>query len=119
MLYQNFALFPMNEIVRSVMEGWLGAGEADCVLTYGYIDHEEGFMLEILAAGNRAGNTIHYYDTRFDARATLRIRQVEQEEHLYARDCSSVAGAQVLVFDSRRIRRPSECGDAEWIPRMD
>lgn len=81
MLYQNFALFPMNEIVRSVMEGWPGAGEADCVLTYGYIDHEEGFMLEILAAGNRAGNTIHYYDTRFDARATLRIRQVEQEEY--------------------------------------
>lgn len=100
MLYQNFALFPMNPVVRAVMEGWPGVEEADCVLTYGYIDHEEGFLLEILAAGSRAGNTVHYYDTRFDTSAVLRIRQVEEEEYqLFENDYETLLRKYIRKVD--------------------
>ena len=100
MLYQNFALFPMNAVIRSVMEGWPGVEEADCVLTFGYIHHEEGFLLEILAAGNRAGNTIHYYDTRFDTSAVLRISQVEEEEfQLFENDYETLLRRYIRKVD--------------------
>ena len=50
-LYKNFAAFPLNDKFRKAMEGYPNVDDANCMLVYGYIDHEAGVTLEVIAAG--------------------------------------------------------------------
>ena len=45
-LYQRFAAFTLTEKTRRYLHAFPGGGHANCMLTWGYIDPEEGLMLE-------------------------------------------------------------------------
>lgn len=47
-VYHNFCIFPLNESVKSVIEGFPGFKDADGVLAYGYYDRTAGLTLEML-----------------------------------------------------------------------
>lgn len=79
-LYKHFAAFMLNDVLRKSIEDFPDARKANCVLTYGYIDHEKGLMLEILAAGFKDGNDFKFYGTSPAARAAVPIAEVIEEE---------------------------------------
>lgn len=79
-LYKNFAAFPLNDRFRKAMEGYPNADDANCMLVYGYIDHEAGLTLEVLAAGVKREEKFKFFDPSEDTRLFLRVGAVENEE---------------------------------------
>ena len=81
-LYHNFCVIKLNDKVRSIITDCPGAEEADSVLTYGYIDHEAGFTLEILACAKEMEENSFAYADKVPEDITLKIRfgsVIEQE----------------------------------------
>lgn len=79
-LYKNFAAFPLNDRFRKAMEGYPNVDDANCMLVYGYIDHEAGLTLEVLAAGVEREERFRFFDPSEDTRFFIRVGAVENEE---------------------------------------
>ena len=79
-LYKHFAAFMLTNRLRKIIEGFPNAEKANCVLTYGYIDHTAGFTLNILATGKRTKNDFRFYDGSDEYRSIIRIGAVEDDE---------------------------------------
>ena len=56
-LYKHFAAFMLTNRLRETIEGFQNAKKANCVLTYGYIDHTAGFTE---ASSECVGKTVSY-----------------------------------------------------------
>ena len=78
-LYKKFTCFPI-EAAKWLAMDFPGADEANCILTYGYIDWEAGLSLEILACGESKGGKSRFFETRNDIRAYIRIGSVVDTE---------------------------------------
>lgn len=76
----RFFAFPLTETLEKVIAEYPDAAKADSVLTYGYIDHEAGLSLEVLAAGKKTASGFRFFDTNLSVRAMIRIGAVENEE---------------------------------------
>ena len=50
-IYRQLNALRLTDQLRKEITDFPDAGKANCVLTYGYIDHEAGLSMEILAAG--------------------------------------------------------------------
>lgn len=79
-LYKQFAVFKINETIEELLINDPNKDKADCVLTYGYIDHEAGFSLELLASGYTTENGPSFFAPNEDTRAVIRIGAVADEE---------------------------------------
>lgn len=79
-LYKHFAAFMLRDDLRPVIEGCPGADKADCVLTYGYIDHDAGLTMEVLAVGKRTDDSFSFFEPCMDNRAMLRIGSVADDQ---------------------------------------
>lgn len=79
-LYKHFAAFMLTDRLREIIEGFPNAEKANCILTYGYIDHTAGFTLEILATGKRNKNDFRFYDGSDEFRSIIRVDVVENDE---------------------------------------
>ena len=62
------------------MEGYPNVDDANCMLVYGYIDHEAGLTLEVLAAGVEREERFKFFDPSEDTRFFIRVGAVEDEE---------------------------------------
>lgn len=80
--YHQFCTIPLNEKLRKIIQEYPGASSANAVLTYGYIDREAGFSLEILAAAQVEGESARFADPSEKVRATIRIGAVKEEDFL-------------------------------------
>jgi hypothetical protein len=76
--YKHFIAVPMNEDLRVVIEDFPGADHADYMLTYGYIDHFEGLMLEVVASAFKNEDTFYFSDTNLDVGVKIPIKMVDQ-----------------------------------------
>lgn len=79
-LYHNFAAFPINEKYSKAMQNYPNIEKANCVLVYGYIDHEAGFTLEVLAAGIGKEGEYEFLGVPNDSRFFIRVGAVENDE---------------------------------------
>lgn len=79
-LYKQFCTFPLTKTIRNLISSFPGVEEANCVLTYGYIDTEAGLTMEILAAGVENNNKFHFFDGKDGSLMKLRIGSVENED---------------------------------------
>ncbi len=79
-LYKNFAAFPLNDKFRKAMEGYPNIDDANCMLVYGYIDHEAGMTLEVLAAGVERNERFKFFEASEDVRFFIRVGAVENED---------------------------------------
>lgn len=68
------------ENFKPVIKKLPGNEKADVLLTYGYIDHDAGVTLEVLAAGNKVKDGYVFYDFKEDIMTKIRIKSVEDEE---------------------------------------
>ena len=79
-LYKRFAVFELNENLMNCLEGFPRKDEANCVIVYGYIDHEAGMTLELLCAGKQNGKELEMFDGDDERRAVARIDGVKDLE---------------------------------------
>ncbi|MDE6426820.1 MAG: SseB family protein [Ruminococcus sp.] len=85
-LYKNFVAFKLKDSLKKCIENYTNADKANCILTYGYIDHDAGLTMEILAAGIKDGDSFTFFDTSTKARAFIRIGAVIKDEFFFFDD---------------------------------
>ena len=79
-LYHNFAVFPLTPVTGKALAGFEGAETAEGVLVYGYIDHEAGLTLEVLAPAGRDKEYWRFTDGNDEIRSFIRMEAVAEEE---------------------------------------
>ena len=85
--YKRFTALPLTDGLRSAIEKFPGAAEANCVLTYGYIDSECGLTLEVIAASFRDEKKgFMFADTNPEVRSVIRIGTVADSDFYYFPD---------------------------------
>ena len=84
--YHHFCVIPLSEEMRSVLKGFPGETMADGVLTYGYIDPEQGLCLEVIAAAKILGEDARFAPTNDQVKRMISIEAVTDSECLYFGD---------------------------------
>lgn len=77
---QQFCVFAMKPWLRNVVEHFPGSDVATHILTYGYIDHEAGVSLEVLACIQEKVPKIQLFDGNDEISVKIRIGQVMDDE---------------------------------------
>lgn len=72
--------------MRKIIHAFPGAKEAEYILTYGYIDHEAGMTLEVLAAAARTGKGFRFWDQNNEITVKIRIGSIADLECYYLDD---------------------------------
>lgn len=85
-IYHNFWTIPLTPNLRPVVEAYPDIDKADHLLTYGYIDHDAGLTLEVLAGAKKNKNSFRFFDTNASVKAMVRIGAVEESEFFYFED---------------------------------
>lgn len=78
--YRHFTVAPLKENLKTVLKNFPGAEDADCILTYGYIDPEAGLTLEVLAAGKTSHQGFRFADGNDNFSSKIRIENVADDE---------------------------------------
>lgn len=76
-LYHQYTCFPI-EPFRSITMAFPGNDKADHILTYGFVDHEEGLILEVLACGVEQDGKYNFYKTNPQIRGLAKITEVTE-----------------------------------------
>ncbi len=84
--YHHFIAVPMKENLKAALKCFPGAKNANCILTYGYIDREAGLTLEILAAGKETEKGFSFADGNDTISSKIRIGNVADDEVVYFDD---------------------------------
>lgn len=85
-LYKNFVAFMLKDNLKQCIKDYPGADKANCILTYGYIDHNAGLTMEILAVGVKENDGFIFFDTLTETRAFIRIGAVIEDEFFFFDD---------------------------------
>lgn len=85
-LYKHFIAFPLKDNIKQCIENYPNAEKANCVLTYGYVDHDAGLTMEVLAAGFKDGDGFTFFDTSVETRAFIRVGAVIDDEFFFFDD---------------------------------
>lgn len=78
--YKKFTVFMFTDTLRKVTKNFPGAGQGNCILTYGYIDRAAGLTLEILAVGVAEGDNVTLFGGADNYHSFLRIGAVMELE---------------------------------------
>ena len=76
----HFIVVPMKKILKKDLSDFPEAETANCILAYGYIDHEAGFTLEIMAAGRKTNNGIRFAEGNDLISSKIRMEVLEEDE---------------------------------------
>ncbi len=80
-VYRNFCLFKATDYIKGLINGQPAWENADSVLTYGYIDHDNGLYLEILACAITTDKgQISFAPVEANKRISFRIDAVMEDE---------------------------------------
>jgi hypothetical protein len=60
-IYQKYAVLPLNRELSEAIREFPGAENADHVVVYGFVDHQEGLCLELLAAARMVEDGLETY----------------------------------------------------------
>ena len=77
-IYHRYYAITLTENLRNVIKEFPGAKEANCVLVYGYIDHQCGVTLEVLATGRKEGELFSFAEGNDKVRGMIRIGATEE-----------------------------------------
>lgn len=94
-IYRQFCVFMLTDRIKKKIPALPGLDVADCILTYGYIDHENGLTLEVLAAGRTTQRGIRFHKGDNSARYFIGIGDAQYAEF------NVVDGSQADLFAGR------------------
>ena len=77
--YHRFWAMDFNDTIRKSCCEFPNFEKADCVLLYGYIDHNAGTTMEVVACGRRNDKLFNFFDAPTDRRSFIRIGAIENE----------------------------------------
>ena len=81
-VYHEFLMFCLDDgEMRKVLSDFPGIDEANSYIGYGYIDHDAGVTVEILALVN-AGNEIEFFES-YSKQASTKIRMEELKDFAF------------------------------------
>ena len=72
-MYHRFWAMDIKDTVRKTCSEFPDFEKADCVLLYGYIDHNAGITMEVIACGHKDNDVFSFYDAPADRRGSIRI----------------------------------------------
>ena len=78
--YKVFTAIMLTDELKKSIEGFPNAEQANCVLTYGYMDPQAGLTLEVLAAGKKTDAGFRVFDGTDDIRSMIRMETIEDAE---------------------------------------
>ena len=78
--YRKFCLFEMNDTIHNALRRFPGANKANSVLSYGYIDHEDGMKMEVLCACKKDGEGISLAPGTDEVSCNISIHAIEDVE---------------------------------------
>lgn len=84
--YHNYTAVPLKDNLKAVIKDFPGADRANCILTYGYIDHAAGLTLEVLAAAYKSEDGFLFEETNSKVTAKIRIGSIMEDECYYFDD---------------------------------
>ncbi|MBW9213008.1 MULTISPECIES: hypothetical protein [Terrabacteria group] len=76
----HFCTIPMQEIYLEGLKDYPSIQEADCLLSYGYIDHTAGFTFEVICAAKRGKDGYDFFDSHEEHRFFIRAQRIPNEE---------------------------------------
>lgn len=85
-VYHQFCAFMLSDRLREAIRDFPGAKSANCALTWGYIDPEQGLCVELLCCGRREGESFSFAKGRNEIHRVLPIRDLEEAEFLLIED---------------------------------
>lgn len=84
--YHNFIAVPMKDNLKAGVQDFPGADKANCILTYGYIDHTAGLTLEVLDAAFKDDEGFAFEVGNTEISSKIRIGSVMDDECFYFDD---------------------------------
>lgn len=78
-VYHRFWVIDINDTIRKSCSDFPDFEKADCVLLYGYIDHDAGTTMEVIACGHRDNDGYSFYEAPADRRSFILIGAIENE----------------------------------------
>lgn len=88
-IYRQLNALKLTDQIRKTIADFPDADKANCVLTYGYIDHEAGVTLEILAGAKKEGNRFQFFNGNDSIRSFIRIEAVENDDLFWFEDADN------------------------------
>ena len=85
-LYNHFTVFELTDDLRPAVEPFPCSDEADCFLTYGYVDHEQGLILEVIAAGLYSGTGLRDFIEYDFVRSMTRVNDPDDDGSVLVED---------------------------------
>lgn len=101
--YKQIVAIEMSEDIRKVIADFPGAKSANCVYAYGYIDHDAGFMFEVLASGKQSEKSGLYNPREGNNDISVKLK------------ADMVEGLEVVFFSKRTSYRKKFAEKIEMI----
>lgn len=79
-LLNNFVVYGLNDTFKKGLEYHPNIDEANCVLTYPYIDHQAGLTLYVVTCGVKEDDGYTFFDADIKHRSIVRIGAVIDED---------------------------------------
>lgn len=85
--YKGFTAIMLNELLKEKIRQFPDADQADAVLTYGYMDPQNGMTLEILAAAKSNNNgQFHFFSGHSRLHESVLLKDVSEQEFFWFPD---------------------------------
>lgn len=101
--YKQIVAIEMSEDIRKVIADFPGAKSANCVYAYGYIDHDAGFMFEVLASGKQSEKSGLYNPREGNNDISVKLK------------ADMVEGLEIVFFSERTSYRKKFAEKIEMI----
>lgn len=105
--YKQIVAIEMSEDIRKVIADFPGAKSANCVYAYGYIDHDAGFMFEVLASGKQSEKSGLYNPREGNNDISVKLK------------ADMVEGLEIVFFSERTSYRKKFVEKIEMIEGFD
>lgn len=106
--YHSFVAIPIKDQLKPMLQHFPDFERANYILTYGFIDRERGFTLEVLALARKNSKGLSFFDSDNTTRAIIRIEAVEEADALFIPDETGALSKRY----AEKIDRVHACYDA-------
>ena len=82
-IYHSITAFELNAELKKVVKDCPDADKATHAVFYGYIDPEDGLMLELLCVGKKAPKNFYFKDPYNGERVTIKASDIDELDFVY------------------------------------
>lgn len=108
-VYHQFCAFMMTDGMRVKMKNYPGLSTADSALCYGYMDPDQGLMLEVLACAKRDGEEgFRFADGLDNDRISVRVENLKDDDFWIFENTDDLRRLYAAKLDQLKKYEPDE-----------